>query len=192
MKSSTHSLLTAALFALGLISCQKAPPPDEATIFGVVQENLRAMEQENVEAMMATIDPRAAAYKSTRELTQAMFQEVDLKYELSDLKLISATPEEARVSFVQRMEKTGGPGEFRNNIVHGVHLLRPDRGKWKIHGTMQLKVTDLDGQPLTAPDNAIPTPPDATETAVPVPPTTPPVPAPPLPGSAPSTPPAGS
>lgn len=185
MKFPTFSLLTAIVFALALGGCQKPPPPaDEAAIFGVIQENLRAMEQEKVDAVMATIHPRAAAYQSTQEFARMMFEEVDVKYQLSDLKVVSATPEEARVSFVQRMEKAGGPGEFRDNIVHGVHLLRPDQGKWKIYGTVSVKVTDLNGQPFAPPG-------PAPEPIAPSSPVSPPAPSatpaltPPLPGAVP-------
>ena len=34
-----------------------------------------------------------------------MFKVLDLKYTLSDLKVVSASPEEAQVSFVQKTEK---------------------------------------------------------------------------------------
>jgi hypothetical protein len=188
MKFSTPLLLPLAIFTLALGACQKAPPPpDEAAIFSAVQENLRAMEQKNVEAVMATVHPQAAAYASTREMAQMMFEQVEVKYGLSDLKLVAATADEAKVSFKQSMEKTGGTGQFMDNIVHGLHILRLDHGKWKIHRTQALSVTGLDGKPLGAAEP----PPSAPAAETPAATPTPPAPAPdapippPLPGAVP-------
>jgi hypothetical protein len=145
--------LLALVFTLG--ACQKAPPlPNEEVVFEGIRDNLRAMEKEDVDGVMATIHPQSEYYESTRAVVREMFEQVDVKYQLSDLKLVASTPEEAKVTFTQSMEKTGGPGEFRDNIVQGLHTLRLDQGKWKIYRTQNFKITGLDGQPLSAPPAA--------------------------------------
>jgi len=58
----------------------------------------------------------------------------------------------------KRTEKIGGAAGFQNNIVQGVHTLRPDHGKWKLYRTFQASVTGLDGKPLTPPEEAAPEP----------------------------------
>ncbi|MDR3403512.1 MAG: hypothetical protein P4L99_13525 [Chthoniobacter sp.] len=157
MKSFLTPLLSVLALAFVVGGCQRSStPPDQAVLFQAVEDNVHALEKKDVDAVMATIHPQAPSFESTREIISEMFKAVDLKYTLSDLKVVSATPDEARVSFLQKTEKTGGEAGFQNNIVQGVHTLRPDNGKWKIYRTFQTSVTGLDGKPLTAPTEAAP------------------------------------
>lgn len=178
MKSIFAPLLSILFLAFVVGGCEKAKPtPDKAVLFKVVEDNVHAVEKKDVEAVMATIHPKAPSFGSTREIVGEMFKVLDLKCSLSDLNVVTASPEEARVGFTQKTEKTGGTGEFQNNIVKGVHILRPDEGKWKIFNTVQTSVTGLDGKSLGAPEapGAEPQPAPSTPTA---PPTTEPAPVP--------------
>ena len=147
-------------FTLALVSCNK-PMADKEAIFGVVHEHVHAFEKKDVETVMGT-----------KAMVGLMFKSVDLKYELSDLRLESATPEEMKVSFKQKTTKTGGSGQFTDNIVEGIHTLRRDQETWKIFKTLQLKITDLQGKPLfVSPE---PAPSSPIEPAGKLPPATPP------------------
>ena len=131
--------------------CDKAQPtPEKTVLFKAIEDNVHALEKKEVDAVMATIHPKAPSFGSTREIVGEMFKELDLKCELSDLEVVTASPKEARVRFSQKTEKIGGNGEFQNNIVKGVHILRPDGEKWKIFNTIQTSVTGLDGKSLGA------------------------------------------
>lgn len=194
MKSIFAPLFSVLLLAFVVSGCEKPqPPPDKAVFFRTIEDNVHALEKKDLDAVMATIHPKAPSFASTREIVGEMFKALDLKCTLSDLQLVTASPEEARVSFTQKTEKTGGTGEFQNNIVKGVHILRPDEGKWKIFNTIQTSVTGLDGKPLGVPEAAgaelVPAPP-----APSAPPTAEPSPAPAAPAEpakpAPSAPPA--
>jgi len=113
------------------------PPPTEAVLFATIQDNVKALENKDVDGVMATIHPRSPSYGSTRKMLEEMFSSIDLKFTLSDLRVISASPTEARVAFVQKTEKVGGGHEFHDNTIEGTHILRPDMGKWKIYSTVQ-------------------------------------------------------
>ncbi|HSI11796.1 MAG TPA: nuclear transport factor 2 family protein [Chthoniobacter sp.] len=142
-------MLSVLLLAFVGSGCDKAqPPPDKAVLFKAIEDNVHALEKKDMDAVMATIHPKAPSFGSTREFVGELFKALDLKCDLSDLQVVTASPEEARVSFTQKTEKTGGTGEFQNNIEKGVHILRPDEGKWKIFNTIQISVTGLDGKPL--------------------------------------------
>ncbi|MEI9894039.1 MAG: hypothetical protein WDN28_09160 [Chthoniobacter sp.] len=168
MKSLLVPLLSVLALAFVMGGCDRsASAPDQAVLFQTVEDNVHALEKKDVDAVMATIHPQAPSFESTREIVGEMFKAVDLKYSLSDLKIVTASPDEARVSFVQRTEKTGGTGGFQNNIVQGIHTLRPDNGKWKIYRTIQTGVTGLDGKPFTAPEEPAPPATPATPAAVP-------------------------
>ena len=159
MKSALLPLLSVLALALAFGGCEKtAPAPDEATLFQAIQDNVKAFEKKDVDAVMATIHPQSPSFAATRDLVGQMFQSLDFKCTLSDLKVVTASPDEARVSFVQKTEKTGGDAPFPNNIEQGIHTLRPDNGKWKIFGTLITRQTDLDGNPLAAPESSAPAP----------------------------------
>ncbi len=181
MKSATLRRALVLGMTLALFACNK-PIADKNVLFGVIHENVHALEKKDVETVMATIHPESPAFGGTKEAVEEMFKSVDLKYTLSDLLIESATPEEVRVSFKQKTEKLGERGEFVSNIVEGIHTLRPDKGTWKIYKTLQTKVTDLNGKPLFAADApppaspippAVTLPPGAPGAAPPAPPTPP-------------------
>jgi hypothetical protein len=106
----------------------------DADITAAVTENLKAMEREDVNATMATIDPSSPGFQSTQELIKLIFEQYDLKYELSDLKVTEKKGNEAQVSFSQVTRKVSGP-DFRDNKITGVHTLRFTGGKWKIYNS---------------------------------------------------------
>ena len=181
MKSATLRRALVLGMTLALFACNK-PIADKNVLFGVIHENVHALEKKDVATVMATIHPESPSFAGTREAVEEMFRSVDLKYTLSDLLVESATPEEVRVSFRQKTEKLGERGEFASNIVEGIHTLRPDQGTWKIYKTLQTKVTDLNGKPLfaaDAPPPASPIPPAVTLPPGAVPPAA--TPAPPVP-----------
>jgi hypothetical protein len=151
MKCPAYFLPLALSLLLIVAGCGKRQPTKEE-IFGTIQENVHALETKDVSTVMATIHPQSPLYANTKEAVQLMFANVDLKYTLSDLHLVSAAPEEMKVSFVQKTEKVGGKGTFVNNIVEGIHTLRPDGDRWKIYKTLETKITDLQGRPLRMPD----------------------------------------
>ncbi len=180
----------ALLLAITLVSCNK-PVAEKDVIFGAIHEHVHAFEKKDVETVMATIHPQSPAYAGTQEVVEMMFQTVDLKYDLSDLRLENATPEEVKVSFKQKTVKLGGAAPFQDNIVEGIHTLRQDKGAWKIYKTIQLKVTDLQGKPLfVSPE---PPPSSPIEPAGKLSPANPAPPAPPAPPTPPAAaPPGGS
>lgn len=174
----------APILALALVSCNK-PVVEKEVIFGAIHEHIHAFEKKDVNTVMATIHSQSPAFQGTREVVELMFKTVDLKYELSELRIVNATPEEVKVSFRQKTVKVGGDGQFQDNIVEGIHTLRPEKGTWKIYKTLQQKITDLQGRPLFAPTE--PPPASPIEPAGKLPPATPALPVPP----APAIPPAG-
>ena len=178
MKIALLPLLPILALALVFGGCEKtAPAPDSAVLFQTLRDNVSALEKKDVDAVMATIHPKAPSFESTRAIVSDMFKAIDLKYTLTDLKVVTASEDEAQVSFVQKTEKKGGAGEFPGNIVEGIHTLKLDNGKWKIFRTLQMKVTDLNGKPIGAPEPAAPAPeppPSPTPAAEPAPKPAPP------------------
>jgi hypothetical protein len=61
-----------------------------------------------------------------------MFATYDLNFEFYDLTVTSLKSNEAKIHFSLLTRKRAGP-DFRNNIVIGMMILRPDDGVWKIY-----------------------------------------------------------
>ena len=98
------------------------------------------MEEENIDNFLATL---ANINPKTREITQKSFDAYDLKYEISNLKLIEKSDQKAKVEFVQITKKVSGP-EFRDNKIIGIHTLKFINKRWKISSTQINEIKYLD------------------------------------------------
>jgi hypothetical protein len=190
VKIRLFSFLSILALAFLQAGCEKpAPPasphPDDKVLFQAIEDNVQAINKKDLDAFMATIHPNAPTFASTRDTVGKMFRSVDLKFTVKDLKVITSSPEEAQVSFVQTTEKAGGDAPFQNRIMEGVHTLRPDNGKWKIFGTAPIKVTPLNAAVPNIPE-VTPASPQTTPPPEPAPKTAPPEPAPATPADKPA------
>ncbi len=109
----------------------------------VVYENIKAMENEDLDKAMATIDEQSASYEQTKQLAERLFDAYDLKYELDNVRVIEKTGEEVKVECVQTTKKVSGPA-FRDNKIVIVHTLRKSDGKWRIYSSQVKKIDYLD------------------------------------------------
>jgi hypothetical protein len=119
---------------------QEAQTPNDPA--SVVQENIKAMNNEDLDKAMATIDEQSASYEQTKEVAKRLFEIYDLKYELDSLQVITKTDDEARVECIQTTSKVRGPA-FRDNKIYFVHSLRKSDGIWKIYNSKVMKLDYL-------------------------------------------------
>jgi hypothetical protein len=112
-------------------------------IEAAVRENLRALNAEDIDAYMATIDENSPVYDFTRSFTQQLIDNYNLRYEINSLEVISQSSNEAQVQVTQTTTKIDGP-EFRNNRIQAVHILKKSNGEWKIFATEVRNVEYLD------------------------------------------------
>ena len=109
---------------------QEAETPNDP--ISVVQENIKAMNDRDLDRTMATIDEQSPSYDQTKQVAKKLFEMYELKYELENVRVITQTDDEARVACVQTTKKVSGPG-FRDNRIDFVHTLRKVDGNWKIY-----------------------------------------------------------
>lgn len=124
-------LIIAALPSMGF-SMAAQPTPTTQELFNVLYRNGRASNTENIDEYMATIHPGSFAYLTTRALLEGIFSTYDLSYRFYDLRVVSADSNEAKVHFSLETKRISGPA-FRNNIISGTMILKPDNGVWKIY-----------------------------------------------------------
>lgn len=129
----------------------EASVPEDEELFAILEENMKAMQDKDLDAYMETIHSESPAYDTTRQTIEQM-DVYTLEMELSDLEVVNKTEEEASVAYKQKTVKVDGP-EFMNNEVTGVQVLRPENGTWKIYNTEKpTEVIELDenGEPIEA------------------------------------------
>lgn len=131
------ALLGAA--ALCLAGCGKVTDADKAAALAVVQENLAAMKEKNVEKITATVHPNSPHFEASK-FAGAQY---DLLYDLKSAEIESAKGDTIRVRFVQETRKLSGPAELKDNRVVGVHTVRRDGAAWKLWSTEVLERTEL-------------------------------------------------
>jgi len=128
-----------AVAGIGIISSgglsslgSSQPTPTNQQLFDVLHENARAGVNEDLNAYMATIHSNSPLYDQTEDVLKEMFSTYDLDFEFYDLTVTSLKANEAKIHFSLITRKRAGP-DFRNNIVIGTMILRPDNGVWKIY-----------------------------------------------------------
>jgi hypothetical protein len=169
MKFIFAPLFAALLLPLIMGGCGKsaAQGPDPKVLFQVIEDNANAFNNKDVDGVMATVHPKTEHFADLQEFLANTFKEVTLKATVSDLKVVTSSPEEARVHFKETTDKVTGTGTVPLNVIEGVHTLRPDNGRWKIFGTVNTKITRADEKPDEGSEQAAPATPVATPAAVP-------------------------
>jgi hypothetical protein len=104
-------------------------------ILKVLQQNLDATQNEDVEAVLETIHEDSPQLSSTKGGMDYVFKNYDMKYELEDVKFISITIEEVKAIYQQTTKSVSGAG-FTNTRSIGIHtLMKSKDGNWKIFET---------------------------------------------------------
>ena len=112
---------------------QDQPGSDQDAIVAVLQANIDAMNNEDVTAYMACLDPSSPAYDQTKTTLQTMFATYRLYVELSDVQVRDVSDSVAHVHVVITTRKLNGPA-FKDNRVTAVMELHKVHGDWKIYG----------------------------------------------------------
>jgi hypothetical protein len=141
MKNVTAALLAAFVVVAALSGCsnESQTPNDPVS---VIRENIKAMNDKDLDRMMATIDEQSPSFDQTKQVAKKLFEMYDLKYDLDSLKVITQTDDEARVECVQTTTKVKGPA-FRDNKIAFVHSLKKSDGNWKIYFSKVMRLDYL-------------------------------------------------
>ena len=126
--------LISALAVTGLLYSQ-AVRADEVvsvqTVEAVVMANIRALEAEDMEAMMATIHTQSPNYQATQQQVAPLLAQYDIECEIHDLELLGVTEGYALVKLRQVTRKTGGEAPFQDNELLVLHTMKQEAGQWK-------------------------------------------------------------
>ncbi|MEG4499808.1 hypothetical protein QUB05_17235 [Microcoleus sp. F10-C6] len=115
---------------------------EKAAIKSVVILNLKALNEENIEAYMATIDPKSPGFELTKNAIAQIFSIYDLNYVMNKFDAATISGNTAIVTVDQTTTKIRGP-QFRNNRMVLRHQFNKYNGKWKMFSSEIQKVEYL-------------------------------------------------
>jgi len=102
-----------------------------ATLRGVAEENTRAYDAEDTDAVLRTMHTRSPEYDPTRAALAEQFRDSDLTVTLIDFKYMGHDDEFAAARV--RMQVVGSPGSgFQDNVTDSILLFHREGGVWKL------------------------------------------------------------
>lgn len=96
-----------------------------------MESNCKANESEKIEEALATIHPDSPNFAATRQLTEKLFEALDLKYELKSFGYIGSD-ETYAVGRAKVRASSADPQKFKNNESDLMLVFRKDKDDWKI------------------------------------------------------------
>jgi hypothetical protein len=129
----------AVCFSFLVAGCSKNV---DAELKAVFQTQLDAMNKEDMDAYMASIDPEAGVYASTKATMPLILQTYDVKATMDSFEVVSKTEDSAQVRTVIVTKKVSGP-DFKDNKVTALHTLKLKNGKWLLTETKVEKIDFL-------------------------------------------------
>lgn len=125
------------------ISQDKPAETAEPEIVGklrkVMESNCKANETEKIEEALATIHPESPNFAATRQLTEKLFEALDLKYELKSFGYIGSD-ETYAVGRAKVRASSADPLKFKNNESDLMIVFRKDKEDWKIWSQSILEI----------------------------------------------------
>lgn len=115
---------------------------EKISIKSIVLLQIKALNEENIEAYMSTIDPRSPGFEVTKNIQLQAFSQYDLKYVMNQFDVISLSSNTAVIRVDQTTTKIRGP-QFRNNRLVSIHNLKKSNGQWKMFSSQIQKVEYL-------------------------------------------------
>ncbi|WP_028303820.1 hypothetical protein [Oceanospirillum maris] len=97
----------------------------------VVEENIAAIQNENMARMMKTVHSSSPSYQATMQQVPSLFQQYDLEYELTGYDFVGVTGEFAVAKVRQITRKVGGSAAFNDNELELLQAFRKEDGQWK-------------------------------------------------------------
>lgn len=128
------------VYMLRRIEVHESIPPMDPMIPHIFETMFSYYEQEisKGKELIATVKK---SFEEFFEQEQNVSKIFDLRYgktEISNVEVMEKSEKEAKVKFIQKTVKIEGPA-FRDNEITGNHVLRPEKGTWKIYNTVMTK-----------------------------------------------------
>ncbi len=121
------------LFAVLILTGCGHKKGEEEALKAVLYNNLKAFQEENVEACLATMHPESPSYGQMEALLPQVFKIYDLDHKLIEVKVLDVSGDTARVRTVQEARRLSGPENYRNVRTTDIHILKKYKGEWRLY-----------------------------------------------------------
>jgi hypothetical protein len=125
--------------SLALLSSCASPAvleDEKAAALNMIDWNVYYLSIEDLNGVMWTIHEDSPGWADTRSMTQMMFEEFSLSYDIIESELQSIDANTAKIRVVQITRKISGEQPFRDNRLEAIHTLKKSEdGNWKIYGS---------------------------------------------------------
>jgi ketosteroid isomerase-like protein len=98
----------------------------------VIQANNDAANRKDLKAYLATLYPGSDMYINAQNTMQQVFNAYTLNAQITNLSVMEIGDVEARAAFRILTRHSGG-GDYKDNQVSGVFILRKSDGEWKLY-----------------------------------------------------------
>jgi len=138
------------LLCTALLQAQSVEPPPQEELASAIQrtleENMKALNEEALDAAMATIHSRAPGFRATRDQTRDLFEGFDLVYRMTEFAYVGTNGGYAVARVRQETREKEPTGGFRPNAIEAMQILREEGGIWKVWTTAILEIRQLESE----------------------------------------------
>ena len=137
MKKFLAVMVTIMLAGILLAAGCADKSADKEAVKDVLRANLQALQAEDLDGYLATLDPDSPGYEKMKLICPKIFEIYDLEHEVEKIEVLDISDQEARVRTVQVARRISGPDSYRHNRSTTVHTLKKKDGAWKLTQTEQ-------------------------------------------------------
>ncbi|MFP4445954.1 MAG: hypothetical protein ACLFPD_06870 [Desulfosudaceae bacterium] len=137
MKKILAVMVTIMLAGMMLAAGCADKSADKEAVKDVLRANLKALQAEDLDGYLATLDPDSPGYEKMKLICPKIFEIYDLEHEVEKIEVLDISDQEARVRTVQVARRISGPDSYRHNRSTTVHTLKKKDGAWKLTETEQ-------------------------------------------------------
>jgi len=131
MKKRVLLVVTGLVLISICVSCLNSSDVDPQ-ISRLINENLKAFVDEDLDTYMGAIHPESPIYWSTKELMIEYFKEFDTRSKITKIEQLEKSNNEAIVK-VEQITRIFQGDESLDNLTVATHMLRKYNGKWYIY-----------------------------------------------------------
>lgn len=115
----------------------------DTDIIAFIHKHTKALQDEDLETYMATLDENSPNYALTLQQARLHFDMYDVVHKFEDIEVMEKSDQYAKVKLVHTVKKLKGP-EFRDVKCTEIHTLKKVRGRWKIYKSEATDIELLD------------------------------------------------
>lgn len=104
---------------------------DEEKVKILIEKNLRALEDEDLEGYMSTLSSDSPGFGWTKTSLRYSFDKYDLDYEIEEITITDMSETKAHVKVIKTIKPVNN-SDFKPNRTEAIHTLIKKNGEWKI------------------------------------------------------------